>query len=151
VLANINESMANMLSFHFVTAACALVNRETREAEIALAGHAPPVLFKAATGEVTQEGDGELPLGVSRGTKYAAGTVRLDPGDILVFTTDGITESLDPEDDQYGAERLRDCVLASGCENAAGLLDAILRDVRIHAAGREPNDDQTLLVVRATE
>ena len=151
VLESLNESMADMLSFQFVTAACALLDRGTREARIALAGHAPPVLFKAATGTVTQEGDGELPLGVRRGTKYAAGTVRLDPGDILVFTTDGITESVDPEDDPYGSERLRDCILASGCENAAGLLDAILRDVRIHAAGREPNDDQTLLVVRATE
>jgi phosphoserine phosphatase RsbU/P len=151
VLASINRSLADLLSFHFVTAACALVDRETREAEIALAGHAPPIWFHAAAGAVTQEGDGDLPLGVLRATEYASAAIRLGPGDALVFTTDGITESLDREDDQYGAERLRDCVLASGCENAAGLRDSILRDVRRHAGGREPNDDQTLLVVRSAE
>ncbi len=151
VLSVINRSLADLLSFHFVTAACALVNRETREAEVALAGHAPPVWFHADSGAVTQEGDGELPLGVNRDTAYASAALRLGAGDALVFTTDGITESLDRDDDQYGSERLRDCVLASGCEDAAGLLDAIRRDVRRHARGREPNDDQTLLVVRSAE
>jgi sigma-B regulation protein RsbU (phosphoserine phosphatase) len=150
VLASINRALTSLLSFHFVTAACALVNRESRSAEIALAGHSPPVWFHATTGEVSSPGEGDLPLGVSRDSKYVAVTIRLEAGDALVFSTDGITEAMDPDDDQYGPDRLRACVVASGCEAAALILAAILRDVRRFTRGREINDDQTMLVVKAT-
>lgn len=150
VLDVLNRTLADLLSFHFVTAACALVDRDTREAQVALAGHSPPLWFHAAAGTVSQEGDGELPLGVRRNTVYASEVRRLELGDILVFVTDGITESAGADDEQYGVERLKGCLLASGGESARGLLDAILRDVRRHAAGRTPADDQTLLVVKAT-
>jgi serine phosphatase RsbU (regulator of sigma subunit) len=150
LLKGINRTLSDLLSFHFVTAACALMDRETRKAEIALAGHAPPVWFHAATGEVSSPGDGDLPLGVQRDTEYAAVDIALAPGDVLLFVTDGITESMDPDDDQYGAERLTGCVLASGCDSAAGILSSVLRDVHAHARGREPSDDMTMLAVKAS-
>lgn len=148
VLDSVNHALATLLSSHFVTAAAALVDTEARSFELALAGHAPPILLRTATGEDGVVGDGDLPLGVSGETRYKPETVRMEPGDVFVMTTDGITETLDSDEDQYGVEGLRDCVVAAGCESASDLVKTILRDVDRHSGGREAKDDRTLLVVK---
>ena len=151
VLDRINATLARLLRSHFVTAVAALFDRASRTLEIALAGHAPPILLKTATGEDGVVGDGDLPLGISGETRYKSETVRVELGDVFVFTTDGITEATDAVGEQYGIARLRDSVVAGGCGSAGELVSAILRDVRRHSAGREVADDQTLLVVRVSE
>jgi serine phosphatase RsbU (regulator of sigma subunit) len=68
----------------------------------------------------------------------------LGPGDTVVIYTDGVSEAMNPNSDLYGDDRLRDLV-KKGPADAAELGKIIREDVRLHANGREQNDDITLM------
>lgn len=72
--------------------------------------------------------------------------LRLEPGDLLVLYSDGITEALDAQHDMYGIERLVSKIESLGEKPVSEILDAILAEVRAHAPEQE--DDQTLIVAR---
>ena len=148
VLTSVNRALVSLWGFGFVTAACCLVSADRTSAEIALAGHAPPVWFHADTDEVTHEGDGGLPLGVDRNARYASARIEPAPGDVLVFYTDGVVEAMDPQGNQYGTERLVRQTRAGARRDVSGLLAGVWRDIEGHLAGREPRDDVTLLAVK---
>jgi sigma-B regulation protein RsbU (phosphoserine phosphatase) len=70
----------------------------------------------------------------------------LEPGDVLFFYTDGVTEARNAGNEQYGLDRLRRAV-ATGPNDVEALGAAVLADVRRFAAGRPPNDDMTIVCV----
>jgi sigma-B regulation protein RsbU (phosphoserine phosphatase) len=84
-----------------------------------------------------------LPLGVID-RPYEQMTFPLEPGDLLVLFTDGVTEARNPAGDQYGPDRLR-AVVAAGPKDVEAMGKAVLADVRRFAAGRLPNDDLTIV------
>jgi serine phosphatase RsbU (regulator of sigma subunit) len=149
VLAHINRTLARFLSDHFVTAACCLLDPSTRRGRFAMAGHAGPLWFRAATGDVVQQDSPSLPLGIADGTQYAATAIELEAGDALVFSTDGIVEAFDPQGVQYGAERFQASVHRHGRQNAQELCAGIQRDQARHCRDCVREDDLTLLVVKA--
>ena len=149
VLGYLNRSIANALGYNMVTAACCRVDPESRLAEIALAGHGPPVWYRAGTGDVESPGDGGLPLGVDRNCEFPSARVELASGDVLLFCTDGITEAMDAEKTQYGLDRLTRRVRAHAAGGASAILDAVRDDLRSHTGGTDLKDDLTLLVLRA--
>ena len=106
ILESINQTLAQFLSDNFVTAVCCLLDPSSWEGELAVAGQAGPLWFRAATGEVVQQGAPSPPLGIAEGTHYGSLPLKLTPGDALVFATDGIVEAIDPSGVQYGNERL---------------------------------------------
>ncbi len=119
------------------------------------AGHNPPLLA-SADGRVRRLGDGGLLLGCLEESCFDEETVALEPGDLLLAFSDGISEALDEEDREFGEPRLDEWLraaagraAAAGAEPmAAGLVDGILAEVRRHA-GRAPQyDDMTLVVIR---
>ena len=150
VLDSINRALVNLFGFGFVTAACGLVDSETRAAELALAGHAPPMWFHAETGEVTGDGEGGLPLGLDAGAQYTPVQIELTPGDLLLFYTDGIIEAMDADERQYGTECLAERVRSGARGELSRLLDDVRADLEHHLAGRQPTDDVTLLAVKLT-
>ena len=84
-----------------------------------------------------------LPLGVMD-KPYEQTSFPLEPGDVLLFYTDGVTEARNPANDQYGLDRLRR-VMAGGPKDVEALGTAVLADVRRFAAGRPQNDDLTVV------
>ena len=84
-----------------------------------------------------------LPLGVMD-RPYESMTVELEPGDVVVLYTDGVTEARNPGGDQYGLDRLR-AVVAAGPKEVEALGSAVLADVRRFAAARPQNDDLTIV------
>jgi len=111
------------------------------------AGHNPALLLRA-TGEAEWLKSTGVPLGLLPGAKYREGGSTLEPGDALLIYTDGITEAVNPEDEEFGEERLVDAAARHRHlplrEMAAGLerdLDAFARGVPFH-------DDRTLVIVR---
>jgi len=150
VLTALNRALLNLLGFHFVTAACCLVDRETRAAEIALAGHPPPFHFLPATGEIIAEGEGGLPLGIRRNSEYDSARIELAPGDVLLVYTDGVIEAMDPEGSQYTVGRLAEQVRTHSQGAVTLLLDAVVSDLKDHCAGRAPADDFALVALKAT-
>jgi len=151
VLGRINRTLVGMLGFSFVTAACCLVDRDAHTVEIALAGHEPPLHLHADNGEVTGQGDGEMPLGISADVTYRSTTAGIAPGDVLLFFTDGIIEAMNGAREQYGIKRLAGQLRTHREDDVDALLDALRADLTGHTAGRPLADDLTLLVLKATE
>jgi serine phosphatase RsbU (regulator of sigma subunit) len=108
------------------------------------AGHMPP-LRRQASGEIDEVGTScvDIPLGVFE-RPYKEAEVALEPGDVLLFYTDGVTEARNSANAMYGSDRLREAVRrASPGAEAVG--KAVLADVRKFAGDRLPSDDLAII------
>jgi sigma-B regulation protein RsbU (phosphoserine phosphatase) len=76
--------------------------------------------------------------------------VDLEPGDLLVACTDGITEAMDPNGEEYGKPRLADSVCKCREQDTKEILRRILEEVDVHSRGGTHEDDRILLVMRVT-
>lgn len=130
---------------HFITFLVIVIDLADYNMTLVNAGHLPPLLKRVGTLEVVEVGNEivGLPLAVIE-DKYDAMQTRLEPGDVLVLYTDGVTEARNRQRDLYGFDRLRNVVAhVNGDPEAIG--QNILDDVRIFAAGRAAADDLTLV------
>jgi sigma-B regulation protein RsbU (phosphoserine phosphatase) len=84
------------------------------------------------------------------GTAYDQTELRLDPGDLLVLASDGITETQGESGEEYGVRRLRELIESHPEASASELLDALFADVHEFSAGARQKDDRTLIVVKVT-
>ncbi|MEB3195620.1 MAG: SpoIIE family protein phosphatase [Candidatus Sericytochromatia bacterium] len=139
----------------FTSCAYALLEPSSGLVQFACAGHFPPLHWQARTGRVLEPAiSGSFPLGVRSSLTCTSHALHLEPGDALVFYTDGITEATAPsshhsgELEFYEVERVKTVVATHGGESASSLLEAIYRDVRAFTAGDALSDDMTLLVVK---
>jgi serine phosphatase RsbU (regulator of sigma subunit) len=87
-------------------------------------------------------------LSILEDFSYDEETVGMGPGDILVIYSDGITEAVNPAEEQFGDERLAVVIRDHRQENAAGLMESIIKEVTAFAGGRAQADDMTLVVVK---
>jgi sigma-B regulation protein RsbU (phosphoserine phosphatase) len=124
----------------FVTLVYAVLDPATRNVIFANAGHLHP-LFIDENGAQFLDTECGLPLGISCGD-YSETSVTLSRGSRLVFYSDGITEAVDAEDQEYGLERLAEH--AVGTEASAV---SIVDDVRCFANGSGVRDDATVVFV----
>jgi serine phosphatase RsbU (regulator of sigma subunit) len=131
----------------YATMFYALYGDDSRELEYANCGHNPPLLFRA---------DGSVELLMATATvvglfpdwQCATRTVALQPNEVLVIYTDGVTEANDAEGNEFGMGRLRETVRANLCKSPAELLAAIQDAVQRFSPG-EQSDDLTLVVARS--
>jgi sigma-B regulation protein RsbU (phosphoserine phosphatase) len=72
----------------------------------------------------------------------------LSAGEVLVIFSDGVTEALDPLDDEFGEERLEWLLQGSRAFDAASIVGDIVKAIRVHASERRQSDDITILVLR---
>ncbi len=110
------------------------------------AGHNPPMLF-TKSGLVRLD-KGGLILGLFEHATFDEDVLRLDRGDLLVAFSDGVTEALSKSGEEYGEDRLRECVEANRSRPVRELLDAIFASVREFSTGAVQSDDVTALVLR---
>jgi sigma-B regulation protein RsbU (phosphoserine phosphatase) len=129
----------------FATFAMARINRDGTLKAVN-AGHLP-VFIRRVDGTVEDINSSGLPLGILEMARYEDEEAWLEPGDLLFLYTDGITEAEDPQDEEFGVDRLRDVV--SGLEGASAheACEKILAEVEAHIEGASMQDDATLLVV----
>jgi serine phosphatase RsbU (regulator of sigma subunit) len=110
------------------------------------AGHNPPLLI--GKGGLRRLDKGGLIVGVFEQATFEEETVQLDPGDTLIVFSDGISEALNPDGDEFGEERLVSCVETNRELPPAILLECVLDTVQRFRADAAQNDDLTLLVLR---
>ncbi|MBN1888028.1 MAG: SpoIIE family protein phosphatase [Thermoflexales bacterium] len=121
------------------------------QAYVANAGLIAPLL-RHADGRVEWLDLGGLPLGVQMKSDYGSASHRLVPGGLLILSSDGIVEAMNPAGQLYSFDRLTACVAAAPLgASACQVRDWILADVRAYAGGAEVNDDLTLVVVSAAQ
>ena len=149
VLAEVNNQLQqDNPTFMFVTLIYALFNPETGLLTYSIAGHDPPMLV-SADGAVT-----ELPLtkgialGIAADVVYTQESVTLEPGDTVVLFTDGVTEAMNADNQQFGLGRLTEVFEGKPPENATAANEAVFEYVRNFAGDAPQSDDITCLTLR---
>ena len=136
----------------FISLAYVVLNRHTGAALLARAGHDAPLIFRAATGEVECLNPKGMAVGIDSGGVFdrfcADFPFRLDPGDLLLLYTDGLTEALDSSGNEFGVQRLNAELCGHAGEGANEILHRLARAVRAFAGSQPQHDDITLIALR---
>jgi len=112
------------------------------------AGHNPPLLVGRSG--VRRLEKGGLILGAFGEAVFEEETVRLDPGDMLVVFSDGVTEAQDAAGTEFGEERVVACVEANRGLAPAAFLECLFGTLAAFSNGMAPSDDRTALIIRYT-
>ncbi len=135
-------------SNRYATFFFALLDPATLEVHYVNAGHNAPMLVRGGSGDVERLEAGGTVVGLMPSVRYQAQSVRMGPGDLLLFYTDGISEAMNLEDEEWG----EDAMLAAAKRAPGAQPDEVLRTVFEAAdqfTGEAPqHDDMTLMVVR---
>jgi sigma-B regulation protein RsbU (phosphoserine phosphatase) len=114
------------------------------------AGHVPPILVKGGSGEVKLLEEGGTVIGLFPQVDFTRGTVKLEKGDMLVCTTDGLVRISDEQKHEYGARRLTDFVRRNRERTAQGMVDAVLAELSAYSTASMNDDDKVLIAVKVT-
>ena len=144
----VNRYLAdNIPANRFVTLFYAELDPESGALSFLNAGHNPPLIIHSA-GTVEQLASGGLPLGIKPDAEYREGRTQLQPGDVLVIYSDGVTEAVSPTGEEFGPTRLYEVVQRNVEASAAGIRDRIESSLTKFAQGTSAADDITLVIVK---
>ena len=132
----------------YITAFLAHLDPSTGRLRYASAGHLPALLRRRDGAVEVLQAEG-LPLAMLPGqVPYSGGETRLEPGDLLLLYTDGVTEAESPDGEEWGHDRLRDLLASTGEGSLIEVRDALGAALDAHRAGERAKDDQTFLLLR---
>ena len=114
----------------------------------ASAGHNPPLLYRAATQSFELLKAKGILVGVLEDVNFDEKTVQLEPDDVIVMYTDGVTEAMTLDNEEYGMERLKDAICAQAGASASELGRHILRDLAVFSGERGAFDDETMVIIK---
>jgi len=150
VLMSINTILhERQLEEYYCTLCYAIFDLKRRTMTMANSGVPYPI---RATGDSV--GPIELPgvpLGTFFGVSYDEVSLPLAADDVFVFSSDGVTEAMNPNGDEFGSERLIELVRATRHLPAKEIVNRIVSTVDGHRAGAAPNDDTTVVVLKLTQ
>ncbi|HEU5015016.1 MAG TPA: SpoIIE family protein phosphatase [Roseiflexaceae bacterium] len=132
----------------FVTLFYGVLHTERGVLRYACGGHNPPLLMRAADGDVTQLTTPGIALGVLDEATIGEAEVEMHPGDVLVCYTDGVTEAIDDAEEPFDVVRLIEVVARHRTRSAAEIVHAIVAALQAFTAQRPPFDDITLVVIK---
>lgn len=148
VTEKINELIyENTSAEKFITFFWGILDSETNSFEYINAGHNPPFLLK--DNKIIQLTEGGFMIGIlDFGVSYEVGKVILGKDDIIVFYTDGVTEAMNKEGDEFGEERLTNVLQESKDKNPQEILDNIKNSIINFTKDTAQYDDITLIVLK---
>jgi len=145
-LARMNRAVAERgLGWRLATLAYGILSPDGRFA-YSNAGHNAPVLLRGA--EVLRLASGGPILGALADAVYSGETLQLNHGDAIIMFSDGITESRNAGEAEFGENRLIDTARAHRDEPSTQIAKCILAEAREFSQGRAQNDDMTVTVLR---
>jgi serine phosphatase RsbU (regulator of sigma subunit) len=150
VLQAVNSSMISIgrPSSEFVTMFYSELDCRSGRLLYSSAGHNPPILLRNET--IMQLELGGTPLALFEDSDYELHEVDLVTGDTVIMYTDGVTEAMNNQWEQFGTERLEDIVKQHSQVSSVELAEHILKAVRQFTSGAAQSDDITLLILRRT-
>ena len=147
-VARINRTVCqNVPSNKYITFVMARLDPAAGRLEYVNAGHNPPLLIRSG-GEVERLEEGGTVLGMFEATPYAIGTAQLRPGDTLLVFSDGVTETWNDKEQEFGEKGLVEVAVRGRGLEAEKLQDEILKALDDFAAGAKATDDRTLIVLK---
>ena len=138
----------------FISMAYLILDHERNGITLARAGQDAPLLYKKQSQTVTPVKSPGMVLGIDSGNVFdrltADFALRLERDDCLVLYTDGVTEALNTEGDEFGLERTVQSVRATAADGAQAIVKKLIEDVRNFTGSHPQNDDITLIAIRKT-
>ena len=141
---------ANCPSNRFITFFFGALDPVSGELAFANAGHNPPIVVRASGKSEMLEGGGPV-LGVLSVAPYREEHLHLEPGDLLVIYSDGVTEATSVAGEEYGEERLIEVLENRRGDSAEAILNAVMDSLNRFSAGAPQADDITLMVAKRAE
>lgn len=137
----------------FMSMTYLVLDRRTNVVKFARAGHDAPLICREIEGTVEKAPSKPgLAVGIDSGGAFnrvtSDFTLSLEPGDSLVLYTDGITEALNRQGDEFGLEQMTESIKASAPSGAAGIIQRVTADVRAFIGDYPQHDDITLIAIR---
>lgn len=132
----------------FLTLFYAVYDPHSRLLTYVNAGHNPPLLHNAITSQQDWLSPTDMAIGLMRGRPFEAQEHQLEPGDVLVMYTDGVTEAFNPQREQFDEDRLSETVTSLAKLPAEAVLKGVVDEVTSHAAETPQSDDLTMFVLR---
>jgi phosphoserine phosphatase RsbU/P len=144
----VNRYLAdNIPANRFVTLFYAELDPKTGALSFLNAGHNPPMIVHAG-GTMEQLAAGGLPLGIMPNAEFREGRTMLHPGDVLVIYSDGVSEAINPNNEEFGPTRLYEVVARNLDASAAGIRDRIESALTKFCQGTPAADDITLVICK---
>jgi sigma-B regulation protein RsbU (phosphoserine phosphatase) len=138
----------------FISMAYLILDHARNGVTLARAGHDAPLLYKRASQTVTPLKPPGMVVGIDSGNVFDRITgdfpVQLERDDCLVLYTDGVTEALDTDGNEFGVERTIQSVRASAANGAQAIIARLIDDLRNFVGSQPQNDDITLISIRKT-
>jgi adenylate cyclase len=132
----------------FVTAFAGILDLGTGEIAYASAGHDSPYILDGNGGLRQLVTEGGPPLGATEGFPYPVDRDRIEPGEVLLLYTDGVTEAENADHALYSSKRLVEVLAHAPVANAERAVAAVIEDVGRFVGGAEQADDITVLALR---
>src|SRR5262249_16212967 len=111
-------------------------------------GHNPPLICSRHGSVRTIDAPSGVAVGVMDDSSFSAQRLVLQPGDLLLLYTDGVTEAMNPQHKLFSDQRLRDTLGSLWDKDPIALVGGLRRDVAGFAQGEPQSDDITLLALR---
>jgi sigma-B regulation protein RsbU (phosphoserine phosphatase) len=147
---SLNDMMlADTRGQKFMTMFVGLLDQPRRTLHYVNAGHVQPAVVRV-DGDVEYLTEGGMVVGLFAGVRYERGHVKLHPGDVVVFCTDGITEANNSSEEEFGTERLVDLVTRERHLPAQEIVQAVMTSVDSFSRGGSHEDDRVILIIKVT-
>jgi serine phosphatase RsbU (regulator of sigma subunit) len=149
-LARLNTLLADDLADdRFVTFAVIFLHPQSNEVKVLSAGHGPILCYRRATNKLENFDAQGIPLGMIAGMSYEDSSARgLEAGDMIVLVTDGFYEWQNPQQEEFGFERLNDTIRQARDCSAEEVIARLYAAVKEFSKGTEQNDDLTAVVLK---
>jgi sigma-B regulation protein RsbU (phosphoserine phosphatase) len=134
-------------STKFATMIYGALDPKTGQIKYTNGGHDCPILFRNSQEPFHVESTG-LILGIFEDSDYTQETIQLEPGNLLLLFSDGITEAMDSEMEMYGTDRLQNLVQENIKKSVSEIASLILDDIKKHTKGTTQSDDITLMLIK---
>jgi len=131
----------------YITLLYGILNPQQAKFTYCSAGHNPALLMRAKDGSIEKLERTGIPLGVLEETTWKQKSIAIEPGDVLVLYTDGITDAQNMSEEFYGLERLKEALLGLQEKTAMEIRDVLIEEVRTWVGKAAQFDDITLMVL----
>jgi len=148
VMGNINVALhENSESDKFATFFYGILNHETGEFRYSNAGHNPPLLLCEGEKFLELKHGGSV-IGFVSDIIYDSGSVTLKSNDMLFLYTDGLSEAENENEEQFGIDRILECLKINRSKTAEKIIDSLLYEIRRFTGNGHHEDDLTMVVIK---
>lgn len=151
-LAEVNQLLCgHQIPGMFVSCFYGVIDTKTFRIDFANGGHPPPMVGDGQNAPSPLQGGEGTVLGITPDVEYGEGSVTLTPGGFLYLYTDGVSEALNRDREQFSEERISEVLAEARHLDAAALSQALIERLDIFVGAADPHDDITSLVIRRRE